>query len=65
MPMCDGQDLDVSFSLAVNNRERKALQNELAGSVRSHRPTVRRRCYRVDGSIYFGNEVDRRSLVSL
>ena len=65
MPMCDGQDLDVSFSLTVNNSEREALQNELAGSLQTLRPTVRRFCYQVRGLIYFGNEIEGCSLVSL
>jgi len=65
MPMCDGQDLDVGFSLTVNNRERKALQNELAGSLQTLRPTVRSLRYQVCGLIYVGNEIDGCGLVSL
>jgi hypothetical protein len=45
MLMCDGQDLNVSFSLTVDDREREALQNELAGSLQTLRPTVRRLRY--------------------
>jgi hypothetical protein len=52
----DGQNLNIGFSLTVDNRERKTLKDELAGSVQTDGPAARRRRYEVDGSIHFGDE---------
>jgi hypothetical protein len=62
--MCNGQDLDVSFSFTVNNRKGKALQDELARSVQTLRPTLRRCCNQVYCLLHFGDKVNRSSLVS-
>jgi len=65
VPMGDGENLDDRLLLPVNDRERKALQNESPSSALASRPASRRRDHKFDGAIYFGNKVGGCGFVPL